>query len=406
MTSTEHRIGSREEAEGFVAKVCFKHGPPVRTGVELEWTVHHRDDPGRPLDPASLRAALGDHAPQTLVPDSPELPLANGSGITVEPGGQVEISSAPFDSVPELLTAVSADAAAVAGLLDRHDLVLGPDGIDAHRPPTRLLDVPRYAAMQHAFDRIGPEGRRMMCSTASLQVCLDAGEPHDTPARWRAVHALGPPLVALFANSARFAGAPTGWASARVRATLGTCPPYTGPPEPNDDPAAEWARLAMAAPVICLRRGERWIPPPGLTFGAWADGALETRPSYDDLEYHLTTLFPPVRPRGHLEVRYLDAQPGDRWQTATVLLTALLADRMVVDKVLEATEPAAGRWLPAARDGLGDDLVLRAAQEVVELGCRSFDLIGLDPAQAAIHADRLERLLTPTPRSTLRRNTA
>lgn len=400
MTSTEHRIGSREEAEGFVAKVCFKHGPPVRTGVELEWTVHHRDDPGRPLDAAMLRSALGDHAPQTLVPSSPELPLANGSGITVEPGGQVEISSAAFESVPALLTAVTADAAAVERLLDRRGLVLGLTGIDPYRPPRRLLDVPRYAAMQHAFDRIGPEGRRMMCSTASLQVCLDAGERRDTPARWRTLHALGPPLVALFANSSRFAGAPTGWASARIRATLGTCPPSTQPPVPTDDPAADWARLAMAAPVICLRRGERWVPPAGLTFGAWADGALETRPTVDDLEYHLTTLFPPVRPRGHIEVRYLDAQPGDRWQDATVLLAALLADRMVVDKVLEATEPAADRWLPAARDGLADELVLRAAQEVVELGCRSFDLIDLDPARAAIHADRLDRLLAPTPRRT------
>ena len=82
---TEHVIGSREEAEGFVALVCFKHGPPLRTGVELEWTVHHTEDPRRPLDADALRAALGAHAPATLVPGSPQLPLTRGSGITVEP---------------------------------------------------------------------------------------------------------------------------------------------------------------------------------------------------------------------------------------------------------------------------------------------------------------------------------
>jgi glutamate--cysteine ligase len=213
------------------------------------------------------------------------------------------------------------------------------------------------------------------------------------------VHAAGPALVALFANSSRLAGAHTGWASARLRATLGTCPPYTGPPDLGDDPAQGWARLAMRAPVICFRHGgDRWIPPPGLTFGQWADGALDVRPTYDDLEYHLTTLFPPVRPRGHLEVRYLDAQPGDDWMVPVVLLSALLADRMVVDKVLEATEPAADRWLAAARHGLADDLVLRAAQEVVELGCRSLDLIGIDPGQAARIADRLDRALSVAPR--------
>jgi glutamate--cysteine ligase len=403
MVRTEDVIGSREEAEGFVALVCFKHGPPLRTGVELEWTVHHIDDPSRPLDPDALRAALGAHAPGTLVPGSPQLPLAHGSGITVEPGGQVEISSPPFESVPVLLDAVRADAAELAGLLAAHGLSAGGSGIDPYRSPRRILELPRYAAMQRFVDRIGPEGSRMMCSTASVQVCVDAGEPRDTPARWRALHAAGPALVALFANSADHAGRSTGWASARLRATLGTCPPYTGPPRVTDDPAADWARLTMDAPVICVRGpGESWDAPPGLTFGAWADGEHGTRPTYGDLEYHLTTLFPPVRPRGHLEVRYLDAQAGDGWTTAVALLSALLADRMVVEKVLEVTEPAADRWLAAARHGLRDPLVRRAAREVAEIGCRSLDLIGLDPGPAAEIADRLDRVLSGHPR----RNTA
>ncbi|HEU5111080.1 MAG TPA: ergothioneine biosynthesis glutamate--cysteine ligase EgtA, partial [Micromonosporaceae bacterium] len=55
-------------AEGYVASVCFKTGPPELLGVELEWTVHHADDPVRPIAPAILRAALGPHAPPTLAP--------------------------------------------------------------------------------------------------------------------------------------------------------------------------------------------------------------------------------------------------------------------------------------------------------------------------------------------------
>src|SRR3954452_9800907 len=93
-------IGSRAEAEGFVAMVCFKHGPPRLHGVELEWTVHHADEPRRPLDATDLSKALGVHAPPTLIRSSPQLPLGRGSLVTVEPGGQVEISGSPSASVP------------------------------------------------------------------------------------------------------------------------------------------------------------------------------------------------------------------------------------------------------------------------------------------------------------------
>ena len=64
---TSSALRDRDEAEGYVAMVCFKHGPPRLHGVELEWTVHHRSDPSRRLDPAQLSLALGRHAPATIV---------------------------------------------------------------------------------------------------------------------------------------------------------------------------------------------------------------------------------------------------------------------------------------------------------------------------------------------------
>ncbi|MEO6083832.1 MAG: glutamate-cysteine ligase family protein, partial [Umezawaea sp.] len=191
----------RAEAEAYVASVCFKHGPPRLFGVEIEWTVHHREDPTRTLDPAVLAAALGRHAPPTLVPDSPQRPLPSGTPLTVEPGGQVEISTPPRSSLTELLKTVGEDVTQLQDLLAAADLVLGGRGADPFRPPTRLLRVPRYAAMEHAFAPVGPEGITMMCSTAGLQVCLDFGLREHLNARWAAVHALGPVLNALFANS-------------------------------------------------------------------------------------------------------------------------------------------------------------------------------------------------------------
>src|SRR5258706_12179393 len=99
--------------------------------------------------------------------------------------------------------------------------------------------------MEMAFDRRGVSGHIMMCSTAGLQVCLDAGPPAGLAARWAAVHALGPPLMALFANSARFAGGDTGWASARQQAWRGIDPSRTPAVPAHTDPSYAWARYAL-----------------------------------------------------------------------------------------------------------------------------------------------------------------
>ncbi|GAA3886171.1 ergothioneine biosynthesis glutamate--cysteine ligase EgtA [Saccharothrix violaceirubra] len=384
----------RTEAEAYVASVCFKHGPPRLLGVEIEWTVHHADDPARPLDAARLAAALGRHAPPTLVPDSTQEPLPGGTPLTVEPGGQVEISTPPSDSLAELLKTVTADIDHVTGLLEPAGLVLGERGADPHRPPRRLLQVPRYAAMEHAFAPLGPEGLTMMCSTAGLQVCLDFGERADLPRRWAAVHALGPVLTALFANSPGVGGRRTDWASARMRSLYATDPIRTRAGAVCADPATAWARRVVDAPVIVVRRpGSSWLPPFPLTFAEWIDGALDRRPTAEDLDYHLSLQFPPVRPRGYLEIRYLDTPRHGHWMPPVALLAALFGDEAVVDAVLAATEAAAGRWLTAARVGLADPVLARAAREVVDLGCAALHRNDLSAHQNAAIAEELQRTL-------------
>ncbi len=382
----------RDDAEGYVAMVCFKHGPPRLHGIELEWTVHHGSDPRHPLDAGLLRLALGRYAPQTINPSHTQLPLPAGSLVTVEPGGQVEISTPPTSSAAHLVSVASADAAALAELLGGYGLVLGDHGTDAYRLPRRLLQVPRYAAMQAAFDLIGPQGSAMMCSTASLQVCLDAGGPGESVTRWAAVHSMGPALVALFANSPDLAGRRTGWASSRLRATLGTCPPFTLPPQPSDDPAGQWATMAMVAPVICVRGdGVSWAAPPGLTFSGWIADPVRVgrRPTFEDLDYHLSTLFPPVRPKGYLEIRYLDAQAGPRWVVAFALLAALMARPSTIDQVLDLTEASRGLWFQAARDGLNDPVLGAAAHDLVRLGAGCLDHLDLTASQRRLVLDDL-----------------
>jgi glutamate--cysteine ligase len=158
----------------------------------------------------------------------------------------------------------------------------------------------------------------------------------------------------------------------------------------------------MEAPVICLRRdGGSWTAPAGLTFEAWiragADGTLPV-PTTDDLDYHLSTMFPPVRPRGYLEIRYLDAQPGDSWIDPFVLVCALLSSPRVVDAALEATEPARDRWFEAGRQGLQDPQVRAAAAAVVDLGCAAVTDLDLAPATREAVLARLPQLVSTTTR--------
>ena len=371
-------ISGLDQAEEYVAGICFKTGPPSLLGVELEWTVHHTDDLTRPVDTDLLARALHPHAPPTVDPHTDHLPLPHGGVVTVEPGGQVEISSPPHRSLAALHAAATADVAHLTDLLARAGLCTGASATDAHRPARRLLNTPRYDAMA---DALTADGHVMMCSTAAVQVSVDAGRTGRVVARWAAVHAVGPVLIALFANSDRLAGCATGWASTRMRAWLRMDPRRTAPVPVGDDPAADWARYALCAPVLVVRRdGRPWLRPPArVSFAEWIGGALDTPPTYADLDYHLTTLFPPVRPRGYLEVRYLDQQPAREWHAPVAVLAALLADEACVDAVRDRCAGVEGRWEPAAQFGLADPEIAVAAKAVAELAGRQLPATGLPP---------------------------
>lgn len=387
-------LKGRVEAEAYVASVCFKHGPPGLLGTELEWTVHHAEDPNHPIDPDHLAAALGPHCPPSLRPDGKPLPLPAGSPVTVEPGGQVEISTQPHQDLAALVDTVLADQEHLADLLADAGLVLGHAGLDSHRPPRRILRTPRYAAMERAFAPLGDHGITMMSATAGLQVCVDAGESASIPLRWAAATALGPPLIAAFTTSTA-----DGWACARMRAVLGTDPERTLPLPGDADPVQAWVRRAMETRVLCIRGpGDRWDAPPGLTFADWLAGRgdVPRPPTVDDLDYHLSTQFPPVRPRGYLEIRYLDAQPGTRWTVPLAVLAALFSDDEVTEAALAVCLPVADQWHRAAERGLADPAIGRAATAVLDLAVRALPSLGLPGHQAGAITAELDHLLGTT----------
>ncbi|WP_405833187.1 MULTISPECIES: ergothioneine biosynthesis glutamate--cysteine ligase EgtA [unclassified Streptomyces] len=371
------------QAEELIHGICFKTGPPRLIGAELEWLVMDAERPEQPLSAERLRAA---HAAARA--------LSLNSRLTVEPGGQLELSSAPAASLSGCVDGLQADLTAVRGALLARGLVLRGLGRDPRRPYRRLLNSPRYDAMEAYFDRTGPAGRVMMCASASVQVCVDAG--YEEPGvlghgrRWRLAHLLGAVLVAAFANSPAHEGPYAGWCCAR-QGVWGDIDSRRALAPPLDvEPRAGWTRQALDTEVMCVRsyEGEAWEMPRGTTFRDWlrmggdpgqpAHSAPPGRaglrpPTAEDLEYHLTTLFPPVRPRGHLELRMIDAQPGDDgWLVPVAVVHALFDDPEAAETAYRATKalsdahgprpsPRNPLWRSAARHGLADPDLRTAA---------------------------------------------
>jgi len=352
--------------------------------------------------------------------------------LTTEPGGQLELSSQPADSLADLVRATSTDLTALRAVLAGDGLELAGIGLDPLRSPHRVLKLPRYTAMEAFFDRDGPWGRQMMCATASVQVCLDAGDDSDGPdsyrQRWELLHAIGPVLVGAFANSPLRAGKPTGWVSSRQQVWAHMDPGRTRPPHLDGDPRADWAAYALDAQVMCVPGPESgdWSAPPGLTFRDWVragpgpagpantgtpdeegtsgEGPLR-RPTAGDLEYHLSTLFPPVRPRGHFELRMIDAQPGDGWIVPLAVSSALLSDAPASEAARAAVAPlwagqrpgwpapagaeaeadgagpdGEGPWALAARCGPADPVIGQASRECFTAAREALDRMAAPPA--------------------------
>ncbi len=366
------------EAGTYVTRVCFKHGPPTRTGIELEWLLIDPHDPDRRPDVPTLATLLGPHAPATLVPDSPAAPLPRGGVVTVEPGGQIEISSPPTASVAGLIAGMSADIQALQALLAPSGFELGSLAADPHRRPHRILRTPRYNAMADWFDRFGPAGRVMMCSTAALQVCLDLGTESEAGDRWQAAHQLGPVLLAAFANSPRTAGdlLPAA-ASTRMSAWWQLDPERSQPPKSTA--LDSYLERVLDTHVLARQRaGGDWRPEQPMTLRGWLESGAPLTTA--DVDLHLSTLFPPVRPQGYLELRFLDAQPGQEWMAPLALLAALFAGPVSVRQVLACTSEAVERWPQAIEHGLADPVLAGSAARLLDIAGPGLAALGLPPA--------------------------
>ena len=348
-----------DTAVTHVAGAALHPGPVGAVGLELE---AHLVDLAAPTSrvPWSRVSALVDALPA----------MPGGSRVTLEPGGQVELSGPPYPDAAAAVAALRADRDALAAALAGERLALAPVGADPLRPPARVCPAARYAAMEEHFAAVGcaRAGTAMMAGTAALQVNLDAGPRSGWSERVSLAHQLGPTLVAVAACSPLAAGRPTGWVSQRQRVWSDLDQARCGPLLGGGDPAGEWAEYALTAPVMLVRdpAGSGAAPVrERVRFADWVTGAVPLggrRPTTTDLDYHLTTLFPPVRPRGYLEIRYLDAAPEPWWPALAAVTAVLLDDPVAAGHAAAATVPVAGAWDRAAHAGLADPTLHAAAR--------------------------------------------
>jgi glutamate--cysteine ligase len=276
-----------------------------RVGLELEWLTFAIGDRSRRIDQCDL-------APVVDVLGS----LPCGSRLTVEPGGQVEISTLPYEFVGDAIDAARTDLATVrAALLDAEIEIVGA-GLDRHRAPSRVVDTARYRAMEAYFDRSGPDGRTMMCNSAAMQINVDFdGDVSDA---WQTAHVVAQML------GQRFSEPPPNRLDVWSRIDPSRVAPVGG-----RHPAPAWATYALDARVMFIRIDDDECVPilDGMTLAAWLEhGHPLGWPTEADLREHLTTLFPPVRPRGYLELRVIDALGDSVWPVAAETAVSMLLD--------------------------------------------------------------------------------
>jgi glutamate--cysteine ligase len=248
--------------------------------------------------------------------------LAQDGRVSFEPGGQLEISPPPSASISALLASVENLRTRVERCLAVGGAQLYSSGLNPWHTADELglqTPRPRYIAMQDHFDSIGPYGRRMMRQSLALQISLDLGSAETAGRRWTLANLAGPCLCGAFANSPVVAGEELGLPGARSQAWQMLDPSRTGFDGAQVGPSAPaaYGDFALGATYIDLGAG----------FG--------DQQAVPDIQYHLSTLFPPVRPRRHLEVRFIDALPA-RWTAVPVaLLVGLLYDQRATSAALE-----------------------------------------------------------------------
>ena len=356
-------IESRADLIEAMARGC-KPESDWRIGTEHEKHVFHTN-PLRPVayeGPDGIRALLDGVARETgwqpFFDEGNPIGLwddKSGGGISLEPGGQFELSGGPLAD----LHATAAETAEhmrvsklVAAPLDIHFLGLGVTPLWSvaeigHMPKSR------YGIMAPYMDKVGTLGTSMMFRSCTVQTNLDFSSEADMVKKLRVAVALQPIATALFANSPFVDGKDSGYLSFRSHIWLNTDADRTGMlPFAFDEGFGfeQYADYALDVPMYFVIRGGHYINVAGESFRDFLEGKLPQlpgeKPTRRDWNFHLGTIFPEVRLKQFLEMRGADMGDEKSVTALSAFWTGLLYDSVSLEAAYEMIKP----WTAEERD--------------------------------------------------------
>lgn len=338
----------------------------------------------------------------------------DGASITLEPGGQLELSGAPLATVHETCREVADHLR----LLHHVGEELGIDFLSlGFQPKWRRQEIPwmpkeRYRIMHRYMPTVGGHGLDMMLRSATVQVNLDYASEADMAKKMRIGLALQPVVTALFAASPFVDGAPAGFLSYRGRCWQDTDPARCGIPAvvfADDFGFAAYAEWALDVPMYFVIRGGSYIDCTGQSFRDFLAGRLPAlpgeHPTLADWELHLTTLYPEVRLKQFIEVRGADAGPRPWLCALPALWKGLLYDEAARDDAWAmiadwSHAEVEGLWRDVAKTALAtrfrDTTVLALCERLLAIARAGLKRQGrdeagfLEPLEQAVAAGRTQ----------------
>lgn len=323
-----HR-GEKPEGAFRVGVEHEKIGVVLREGLPVS-PVPYADEPGRPQIRALLEALAG-QGWQPVPEDGNVIALRrDGASITLEPGGQFELSAKPFDTAVAAAHDLDAHMAHLLPLAEAQGIAFLACGF---RPLGTWDDVSwmpkgRYRVMREYLPTRGKLGVEMMKRTATVQANLDYMSEADAIEKLRLSISLQALVTAMYAASPLLDGKPSPYKSFRAACWLDTDPDRCGLlPFLYDEGVSfrDYAEWALDVPMFFVRRHHRYTHVPGLTFRRFmAEGWQGERATREDWDLHLSTLFPDTRLRQYVEVRGADSGPMELMRALPCLWRGML----------------------------------------------------------------------------------
>ena len=337
-------IANKAQLVEFLENGCKPDRSSWRIGSEHEKFIFHRGD-NTPLTytgengRAGIRDVLNAFAARGWSPVTEDgniiAALKDGASVTLEPGGQFELSGAPLETIHQTCNETTSHLEMAREI--GQELNIGFLGLGYH-PTLKRDDVPvmpkaRYDIMRAYMPTVGTMGLDMMLRTCTVQVNLDFASETDMVEKFRISLALQPLATALFANSPLKEGRPNGFRSLRSHVWTDTDPDRCGmlPFVFEDGMGFErWLDHVLDVPMYFVRRDGNYINAAGQSFRDFMKGELPALPgelpTMEDWKDHMTTLFPEVRLKTFLEMRGADGGPWSRLCALPALWVGLLYD--------------------------------------------------------------------------------